>query len=243
MEPPFYYVRDSVSKAAHHWDYFHDRHSHGLCGHAFEGSIAYEGPKRPSKVCRRCQDALPAYEARWWRETAETAAHEQENLAARLEKAERQAEVLRVQAEQQIQAIAAYLKQHAPPVYFVRDSASTVAHHWDYISDRSTEALCGYEFENSIAYEGTTLPARVCSTCEAILPQYEARWWRDVAGGAELLRRKFQQRADRTKNELTQLQKHFDLQAERLRGALVELGHLKRQGGRVTDPSRPSTQK
>src|SRR5262245_26428799 len=70
MEPPFYFVRDKVSKVAHHCDYERDRSTRALCGHEYQGDIVWEGEARPSRVCRACQELLPQFEARWWRQAA-----------------------------------------------------------------------------------------------------------------------------------------------------------------------------
>ncbi|ULE34046.1 TolC family protein [Mycobacterium sp. IDR2000157661] len=69
MEPPFYFVRDRASSAAHHWDYLRNRRATALCGHDYDDP-QWEGPARPSKVCRRCQEVLPQFEAKWWKKAA-----------------------------------------------------------------------------------------------------------------------------------------------------------------------------
>jgi len=72
MEPPFYFVRDKASHAAHHWDYLRNRRATALCGHDY-GDIQWEGTARPAKVCRQCQEVLPRFEATWWRTAARRA--------------------------------------------------------------------------------------------------------------------------------------------------------------------------
>lgn len=69
MEPPFYFVRDRASSAAHHWDYLRNRRVTALCGHDYDDP-QWEGTDRPSKVCRRCQEVLPKFEAKWWKRAA-----------------------------------------------------------------------------------------------------------------------------------------------------------------------------
>jgi membrane-associated HD superfamily phosphohydrolase len=72
MEPPFYFVRDKTSHAAHHWDYLRNRRATALCGHDYD-DIHWEGSVRPTKVCRSCQEVLPRFEAKWWRKEARRA--------------------------------------------------------------------------------------------------------------------------------------------------------------------------
>lgn len=69
MEPPFYYVRDKASSAAHHWDYLRNRRAKALCGQDYVDP-QWEGSSRPSRICRSCQEKLPLFEAKWWRKTA-----------------------------------------------------------------------------------------------------------------------------------------------------------------------------
>lgn len=70
MELPLYFVRDSASRVAHHWDYSQDRPWRALCGHRYSGEIRWEGRTRPSRVCRNCQDLLSQYAETWWRQSA-----------------------------------------------------------------------------------------------------------------------------------------------------------------------------
>lgn len=70
-DSPYFYARDLVSRAAHHWDYRRKRETHALCGHEFIETIVWEGSERPRAVCRKCQDLLPQYEAELWRQWAQ----------------------------------------------------------------------------------------------------------------------------------------------------------------------------
>lgn len=99
MEPPYYFVRDRGSRTAHHWDYERDRSTRALCGHEYEDEIIFEGPERPSRVCRACTEELPRFEARWWRDEAiKTAAHCAQ-LQERWANAHRDVQVSRTQIE------------------------------------------------------------------------------------------------------------------------------------------------
>lgn len=80
--PPYWYVRDTVSRAAHHWDYLRDNRFRSLCGHRYTGEIKWHGGTRPRRVCRACQHRLPIFEATWWQAQA-TAQHENAATADR----------------------------------------------------------------------------------------------------------------------------------------------------------------
>lgn len=72
-EPLNWFVKDRRSAFAHHLDYAAPEQDRALCGHLFD-LIVDQGPDRPRAVCRRCQSALPAHEARVWQGRAEAAA-------------------------------------------------------------------------------------------------------------------------------------------------------------------------
>lgn len=99
MNPPYYFVRDKGSRVAHHWDYERDRRSRALCGHEYAQEIIFEGYKQPSRVCRACQDVLPRFEAKWWRQTAQKAANCCAELEQRCATAERELKHSRSQIE------------------------------------------------------------------------------------------------------------------------------------------------
>ena len=80
---PFYYVRSTGSRVAHHWDYRRDRSTHALCGHPY-GEILYEGPVRPRAVCSDCQAAAAPYELRFYRARAKDLETELEAATAEL---------------------------------------------------------------------------------------------------------------------------------------------------------------
>ena len=68
QEPPYVYVREKASPAAHHLDYLNDRADEALCGHGYLDPITLGEVTRPKAVCRACQARLPEYHAKWWRE-------------------------------------------------------------------------------------------------------------------------------------------------------------------------------
>lgn len=81
--PPYYFVRDRASRVAHHWDYERERTTRALCGHEYAGEILFEGAEQPSRVCRSCQQLLPPFEARWWRDAARKSLAQLANLKER----------------------------------------------------------------------------------------------------------------------------------------------------------------
>jgi hypothetical protein len=70
-----------------------------------------------------------------------------------------------------------------PPHSFVRETASSVVHHEDYLGRRSDHALCGAALEEP-APLGPNRPAAVCADCEARLIEYHLKWWRETAEAA-----------------------------------------------------------
>lgn len=83
-DSPFYYVRDTGSRVAHHWDYEGDLPDQALCGEPFTGEIVYEGEERPRAVCRACQDLTGPHEIRWWKARAASFEPEMNRLLAHI---------------------------------------------------------------------------------------------------------------------------------------------------------------
>lgn len=96
-QSPFYYVRDTASRVAHHWDYEGDNRFKALCGHRYTGDIAWHGEERPERVCRPRQERLPVYEARWWRSAAHQADNERAIARYHLDLAEKKVRTLEEQ--------------------------------------------------------------------------------------------------------------------------------------------------
>ncbi|WP_133058792.1 hypothetical protein, partial [Mycolicibacterium peregrinum] len=103
-----------------------------------------------------------------------------------------------------------YSREMEPPFYFVRDSASRVAHHWDYLRNRTATALCGHDYRGEIRWEGDARPAKVCRSCQDVLPQFEAKWWRQGARRIEIHRDRLEKRNAEIENELTQLRRQIN---------------------------------
>jgi hypothetical protein len=81
VEPPHTYVHEPSSSVVHHEDYLNRRDDHALCG------VALENPAplgvRPAKVCPDCEAKLAEYHLTWWRERAEAATAELDELCVK----------------------------------------------------------------------------------------------------------------------------------------------------------------
>ena len=114
-----------------------------------------------------------------------------------------------------------------PPNFYVREKSSPVAHHWDYLRDRADTALCGHGYVDPITLGEVPRPRSVCRSCQARLPEWEARWWR--------------QRAEEVYEKLEALRKvydrlavHADNQRRQLR--ILQDGRRSRRVGKVVPP-------
>jgi hypothetical protein len=112
-------------------------------------------------------------------------------------------------ADQNARSLAA---MQEPTYIYIRDRTSTAAHHWDYLNDRSDQALCGHGYVDPITLEEVPRPSAVCGACQARLPEYHAQWWRDQLQAAnvqlEELRlkcRKLEERSDNQRKQLSTL--------------------------------------
>jgi hypothetical protein len=81
-KPVHWYVRGSGSTVAHHADTLSHKEDRTLCGRTLE-KVSWRGEARPRAVCRRCQEASPRYEAKYWarRSLAEAKMLSDANLA------------------------------------------------------------------------------------------------------------------------------------------------------------------
>jgi hypothetical protein len=78
VEPPHHYMQETSSSVVHHEDYLHHRDDHALCGVAFENPAPLG--VRPAAVCPACEAKLAEYHLIWWRERAEAATAELDEL-------------------------------------------------------------------------------------------------------------------------------------------------------------------
>ena len=80
MEPPHNYLRETSSSVVHHGDYLNRREDQALCGVPFENPAQLGPMIRPAEVCPDCEARLPEYHLTWWRERAEAATAELDEL-------------------------------------------------------------------------------------------------------------------------------------------------------------------
>jgi hypothetical protein len=80
VEPPHSYVQETSSSVVHHGDYLNRRNDHALCGVAFENPTPLGPAIRPLAVCPDCEAKLAEDHLKWWRERAEAATAELDEL-------------------------------------------------------------------------------------------------------------------------------------------------------------------
>jgi hypothetical protein len=80
VEPPHSYVHEASSSVVHHQDYLNHRNDQALCGVAFETPARLGPTIRPVAVCPDCEAKLAEYHLKWWRERAEAATAELDEL-------------------------------------------------------------------------------------------------------------------------------------------------------------------
>ncbi len=83
VEPPHDYVQETSSSVVHHVDYLNRRGDHALCGVALKDPAPLGPTIRPVAVCPGCEAKLVEYHLRWWRERAEAATAELDELRDR----------------------------------------------------------------------------------------------------------------------------------------------------------------
>lgn len=92
---------------------------------------------------------------------------------------------------------------------YVREKASSAAHHWDYLDGRLDRALCGHTYIDPITLGEIERPKAVCRACQARLAVYHASWWHAQAKIArderDELRRRFRKLTERSDNQRAQL--------------------------------------
>jgi hypothetical protein len=79
VEPPHTYLQDTSSSVVHHQDYLNRRDDQALCGVAFENPTSLAAVKHGA-VCPDCEVKLVEYHLAWWREKAEAATTELDEL-------------------------------------------------------------------------------------------------------------------------------------------------------------------
>jgi hypothetical protein len=80
VEPPHIYVHEASSSVVHHQDYLNRGSDQPLCGATFEKAARLGPTIRPVAVCPDCEATLAEYHLKWWRERAEAATAELDEL-------------------------------------------------------------------------------------------------------------------------------------------------------------------
>jgi hypothetical protein len=80
VEPPHDYVHETSSSAVHHCDYLNRRDDHALCGVTLTNPVRLDPSIRPESVCPDCEAKLADYHLMWWRQRAEAASAELDEL-------------------------------------------------------------------------------------------------------------------------------------------------------------------
>ncbi|MDT5018249.1 MAG: hypothetical protein QOD39_4409 [Mycobacterium sp.] len=85
-------------------------------------------------------------------------------------------------------ALVDYFHYVEPPHNYVHEASSSVVHHQDYLNPGNDQPLCGATFAKPAELDPTVRPVAVCPDCQAKLPEYHLKWWREraVAATAEL---------------------------------------------------------
>jgi len=83
VEPPHRYLREPSASVVHHADYLNARDDQALCGAALHGPNAEPQPDSAELLCPDCQAQLVMYHLEWWRQRAEAATTELEELRAK----------------------------------------------------------------------------------------------------------------------------------------------------------------
>lgn len=108
-----------------------------------------------------------------------------------------------------------------PPYFYVREKSAPAAHHWDYLRDRSTSALCGHEYVDPITLGEIPRPRSVCRGCQARLCEWETIWWRDQyhTASSELgeLRLKYDELKKHSANQRKKLSELHRLRAQEVK--------------------------
>jgi len=86
VEPPHTYLHETSSSVVHHEDYLNHRNDQALCGLAFDNPTQLDPTFRPAAVCPDCEAKLVEYHLSWWRERAEAATAELEELRVKYRK-------------------------------------------------------------------------------------------------------------------------------------------------------------
>ena len=76
-------MHEASSSVVHHSDYLNRGNDQPLCGATFEKPARLDPTIHPVAVCPDCEAKLPEYHVIWWREKAEAAIAELDELRAK----------------------------------------------------------------------------------------------------------------------------------------------------------------
>ena len=82
----------------HHADYLNHRDDHALCGVAFENPATPAQPDSADAMCPDCEAQLVVYHLEWWREKAQAATAELEELRVKYRELQEYADTQRRQS-------------------------------------------------------------------------------------------------------------------------------------------------
>jgi hypothetical protein len=122
-----------------------------------------------------------------------------------------------------------------PPYYYVRDKGSAVAHHWDYLRSRTDHALCGHPYQGA-TWEGEDRPRAVCRACQAVLPRFDARWWRSRAEALQTEGASSQRQSEDLRKQISLLEKRITDQQNELRRLNQDLAARRRGSSADNSP-------
>jgi hypothetical protein len=80
VEPPHAYLREPSASVVHHADYLNARDDTALCGVALQNPNTVTTAATSDALCPDCQAKIIVYHLQWWRQKAEAATAELEEL-------------------------------------------------------------------------------------------------------------------------------------------------------------------
>jgi hypothetical protein len=83
-------VHETSTSVVHHRDYLNSRMDQALCGAALENPAPLDPTSRPAAVCSDCEAKVVEYHLIWWRERAEAATAELDELRVKYRELEMQ---------------------------------------------------------------------------------------------------------------------------------------------------------
>jgi len=98
VEPPHRFVRETSASVVHHADYLNHRDDRALCGVAFQNPVTPAQADSADAMCPDCEAQLVVYHLEWWREKAQVATAELEELRVQYRELQEYADTQRRQS-------------------------------------------------------------------------------------------------------------------------------------------------